>query len=204
MPAENANEHRWAVNMIMVFVNFECVGTKKTEPVLTTMVRDNASVADFKEHLKQSFSVVGSLIFENNPLKDSATLEESGITSGSRINMRSFSPRKTLTSHPIKIKIPDTTKPIVFQVLPQAHLSNLTHMLQDKCGMPVEEQVWYKKGKLLYSNRMKQHKDSLAVNHCSHNDILEVKWLRRIHTSRGALSHTPRNLERIPPSQPGR
>ena len=176
--------HEWALSMIIISVLFRCVGTSKPEKYKVAVNR-NISIAGFMEHLKASRSITGKLLLNGKELKEDnrdATLHSYGITNGTQLSVRSFKHVKK-PCHPIRVNVIDEELqeplPVIIMVLPSTKFIEMAHVVQDECGMPVEEQVWYRTGKML---KMSRYKNSLAVDHYDHmaKEPLVVKWLPKV------------------------
>lgn len=182
-------KHEWAQSMIFVNVVFERRGANKTEEC-EIVVNRNSTIQGFKQHLQASKSIIGTVSLNNEVLSDpNATLNNCGVTSGAQVSVVSYTPRKALT-HSIPVKVGDKGIPITVKVSPRTKLSELAHMVQDKCWMPAKEQVWYKnKGKTLI--KMSLWGESSALEHYKHmsKEPLVVKWSPKVQVQRGN-SHT--------------
>lgn len=176
--SHDPHKQDWAKSMISVNVVFQCRGRSKTEEC-TIVVNRNATVKGFKEHLRASRSITGTISLSDRALNDAtATLKDSGVTNDAQISVVSYKPRKTLT-HSISVKVADKGL-ITIKVAPHTKFSEFTHMVQDECWMPVEEQVWYmyKKGK---AQKISHQRDPSVVEYYKsmNKEPLVVKWTHK-------------------------
>lgn len=176
--------HEWAKSMIVVLVHFLSVGSIEENYKVT--VKRNISIDGFMKHLKASKSVSGTLKLGEKELDiTNATLNNCGISNGTQVSVRSYTPRKKL-AYIVRVKVVDEEFKI--KVSHFTKFSELAHMVQDECGMPADEQTWYKGGKpLKMSSRVVEHYDNRSKL------PLEVKWSPKWHVQRGmhsARTHT--------------
>ena len=94
------------------------------------------------------------------------TLKELGIVTGTVLDMESFTPAKRYT-HSIPVKHPND-KVMNVQVHSGTTTGGLKHMLQDKVGVPVEDQVLE-----IDSMIVKDHK--LVTEMCVRKKIIVLK-----------------------------
>lgn len=183
---DGVNDFEWTKDIILVNIYFQSHGINKPERY---KARDspNTTIEIFKIHLKKSKGIMGKLSLEKNgpELDPHSSLKENGIRDGSQLFLKSFTPRRKFISHRIQVQISNANMdPIKLNVSSQAHIYDLAHMLQDECGMPVDEQAWFK-GDILLKN-----KNSLAVamdDQRSRTRELRVKWLPKVQIG----THSP-------------
>lgn len=164
-----------SVTVYQIYQTEKKVGNKSIKPrKYKVIVRPNISIKNFMEHLKLSNCIIGQLSLQQNgpKLESDTTLEENGIRNGSELYLKSFArkkkPKPELT-YKIEVKICDAaTDSIKFDVSSKAQIKDLAHMVQDECGMPVDEQVWLRGDKPL------ENKNAIAVAVANQ---LKVKWL---------------------------
>lgn len=178
MPGKEVQGYEWGKNMIVTLVNFMRHGTTKKDE-FRVAVKPKTTIAEYKKHIQASCSITGqgtlSLTQDGKELDGQKFLEDYGITENTEVYLRSYTPRRMTTSK-IRVKVAGTEE--VFLVSPQAHFCDLPHMVQDRCKMPVEEQIWYKGGKVL---KMSKHRNTFAVtmDQRSRECLLRVKWSKK-------------------------
>ena len=174
MPPER-REHEWAAAMIVVYLLFRSVGIKKPEKY-SFRVNLETTLRTFRQHILASKSIAGILSLRGRDIVDDKTFNDYGIVNGSQLSLRSYNPRKKNTQ-PIRIQVVDQQSYIItIMVAVRTTLSDLRHMVQDECGMPVEEQIWSKRGRSIDMN-----KRIYAVEYYNiQKHPLEVRWSRNV------------------------
>ena len=166
----------WAQYMILLYVQFHYVG-KNTDITFPVCVSPNHTVGLLKQHLQKTGKFIpgSKLLLKGVELRDDALLNGAGVRNETRLNVRSFAARKKPTGHPIRVRVTDSDgneKTVMkISIVANTNFLQLAHMVQDECGMPVEEQTWYKDKKVL---RMSKYK-TLPVTG-NYMDYFEVKW----------------------------
>lgn len=115
-------------------------------------VRLTDTVETFKEHLKNSLDITGRLTTKNGEHLDSLlqrSLKEVGILPNSTVVMTSFKSNIRLQhSHTITVHLKNYSD-FKFKVRSATDVDELRHIVQDKLGMPIGEQVYMQHGKVL-------------------------------------------------------
>ena len=129
-------------DMISVDIDFTTLGIQgeiKKETFKGVRIRQSCCIRDLEDHLKLSRGITGKILMNERQLSNSMTLKELGIVTGTVLEMKSFTPAKQYT-HSILVKRPNGAMMNV-QVHSGTTTGGLKHILQDKIGMPVEQQV---------------------------------------------------------------
>ena len=127
-------------DMISVDIDFTSFqGGIKKQTFKGVKIQESCCIRDLKDHLKLSRGITGKILMNERELSNSMTLKELEIVTGTVLEMKSFTPAKQYT-HSILVKRMNGTV-ISVQVHSGTTTGGLKHILQDKIGMPVEEQV---------------------------------------------------------------
>ena len=154
-------------DMISVDIDFTSTqGEIKKETFKGVRIRQSSSIRDLKDHLKLSRGITGKILMNERELSNSTTLKELGIVTGTVLEMKSFTPAKQY-NHSIPVKRPNGAMMNV-QVHSGTTTGGLKHIIQDKIGMPVEDQV------LEYDDMIVQDKKRV-VEMCVHKKYIVLK-----------------------------
>ena len=127
-------------DMISVDIDFTSFqGGIKEQTFKGVRIPQSSCIRDLKDHLKLSKGITGRISVNEKELSNNKTLNMLRIVSGTVLDMKSFTPAKQYT-HSILVKRVNGTV-ISVQVHSGTTTGGLKHILQDKIGMPVEEQV---------------------------------------------------------------
>lgn len=178
--------------MLSLTVRFKSYGTlaKRVEDdsdQVTFTVKPDISISNFKQHIKYSCCITGSLSLTKDgyQLDSHTTLEGNGITAENQLCVESCKPRRRCNSHYIHVEISNANiEPIRLNIPFNADRCVLEHMVQDKCGMPTEEQKWYDGDVLLKT------KNSFARAIRNRHNHLKVKWSPKRQTAAGINLHS--------------
>lgn len=164
-------------NLIPVKLNFSCVGATTKPSRFSVKVKPTDTVEWLKNHLKNSHDISGSLKDEAGRELDcpeliKSSLQDVGISRNSVVVMKSYKSYNRLQhSHPITIHVLSYGD-FTVKVRSATNLDELRHIIQDKLGIPFEEQIYTQGGKGL-------RKDIKVVSRCGHargRDKLTLKW----------------------------
>ena len=149
------------------FTSFQGGIMKQNSYFKGVKIPESSSIRDLKEHLKISKGITGKILMNERELSNSMTLKELEIVTGTVLEMKSFTPAKQYT-HSIQVKRPNGA---VMNVLVYSGTTTggLKHILQDKIGMPVEEQV------LEYDDGMIVQDKKRVVEICVHKKHIVLK-----------------------------
>ena len=155
-------------DMISVDIDFTSTqGEIKKETFKGVSIRQSNSIRDLKDHLKLSRGITGRILMNDRELSNSKTLKELGIVTGTVLEMKSFTPAKQYT-HSILVKRVNGTV-ISLQVHSGTTTGGLKHILQDKIGMPVEDQVLEYDGLQIVQDKKR------VVEICVHKKYIVLK-----------------------------
>lgn len=167
-------------NLVALNVRFSCVGLKTKPLKLKAQVRLTDTVEALKVHLKASHDISGSLKDEAGRRLDrhdqmKTCLQDLGTSRNSTVLMTSYKSYNRLQhSHPITIHV-ENYGDFTVKVRSVTDIDELRHIIQDKLGMPMEEQVYTQGGKVLRRNIK-------VVSRCGHEhgrDMLTLIWQPR-------------------------
>ena len=155
-------------DMISVDIDFTSFqGGIKEQTFKGVRIPQSCCIRDLKDHLKLSKGITGRISVNEKELSNNKTLNVLGIVSGTVLDMKSFTPAKQYT-HSILVKRVNGTV-ISVQVHSGTTTGGLKHILQDKIGMPVEEQV------LEYDDGMIVQDKKRVVEICVHKKQIVLK-----------------------------
>lgn len=174
-----------------MIVKYTCVGTMKSRiPQFTVNVRLTDTVQAFKDHLQFSHNIAGLLKNEAGMQLDlscnmKTSLQALGLRSNSVVVVESFKQYNRLQySYQITIHVKNH-RDIKFKVRSATDIDELRHIVQDKVGMPIEEQV-YAQGQ---SSGLK--KDVRVASRFHHGkDKLTLIWQPRRRSQAGIFHNT--------------
>ena len=154
-------------DMISVDIDFTSFqGGIKRQTFKGIRIPQSSCIRDLKDHLKLSKGITGKVLMNKKELSNNMTLKELGIVTGIVLEMKSYTPAKPYT-HSIPVKRVNGTV-ISVQVHSGTTTGGLKHIIQDKIGMPVEEQV------LEYDDMIVQDKKRV-VEICVHKKHIALK-----------------------------
>ena len=183
---DNDSPWRDASSLITVNVDFNCVGLKTKPSRLSVQVRPTDTIKWFKNHLKNSHDISGSLKDHagtqlDRPWQMEMSLRDLGITHNSAVEMTSYKSYNRLQhSHPVTIYV-ESLGDLTIKVRSATDMEELRHIIQDKLGMLMEEQMYTQGGKGLIRRNMK------VVSRCGcayGRDKLTLKWQPRLDQRR--------------------
>ena len=147
------------------FTSFQ--GGIKKQTFKKVRIPQSSSIRDLKDHLKLSKGIKGMVLMNKEELSNSMTLKDLGIVNGTVLEMKSYRQAKEY-AHSIPVKCLNGAMMNV-QVHSGTTTEELKHIIQNKIGMLVEEQV------LEYDSLPIMQDKKLVVGMCVHKKHIVLK-----------------------------
>ena len=155
-------------DIISVDIDFtSSQGGIKKQTFKKVRIPQSSSIRDLKDHLKLSKGIKGKVLMNKKELHNSMTLKELGIVAGTILEVKSCTQAKEYT-HSIPVKRFNGAMMNV-QVHSGTTTGGLKHIIQDRIGMLVEEQVLEHDGLPIMQDK------KLVVGICVHNKHIVLK-----------------------------